>query len=201
MMCVMPLWISHATVMLNAAQVLIVLMLTSGKSHSYSEMWCVKQTLLNLCFCSHTSGGRCVPLPTAVSIELGSLEMVCSLYSKSQRPSEALGERSALEPFLTVFVRMCLNVSLEICIESVEWKASGSWANRSAVNGQPSEVYVKHATRDFKLVMKQSQFNTEASVWPTSANTTISNTIGCFCTVMIVTVKGAVWIICELYEL
>lgn len=32
------------------------------------------------------------------------------------------------------------------------------------MNGQPSEVYVKHATRDFKLVMKQSQFNTEASV-------------------------------------
>ena len=39
-----------ATVMLNAAQVLIVLMLTSGKSHSHSEMCCVKQTVLNLCF-------------------------------------------------------------------------------------------------------------------------------------------------------
>ena len=152
---------------------------------------------------SNTSGGRCVPLPTVVSIELGSLEMVCSLYSKSQRPSEALGERSALEPFLIVFVRMCLNVSLEICTESVEWKTSGcrKWANGSAVNGQPSEVYVKHATRDFELVMKQSQFNTDASVWPTSANATISKTTGCFCTVMIVTVKGAVWIICELYEL
>ena len=32
------------------------------------------------------------------------------------------------------------------------------------MNGQPSEAYVKRATRDVKLVMKQSQFNTVASV-------------------------------------
>lgn len=82
------------------------------RTHIYSSKI---ETLLHYCY-SYTSGS--LHLSTVVSIELGSLEMVCSIYLKSQRPSEALN-RVSPSSFFSSNVHVCINVSLNVRCRSV----------------------------------------------------------------------------------
>lgn len=111
-----PLTTCHATVNLNLrAKCSTSTGCVSGNfnhtyTNSYSEISSWIDTLMY---------HRCSVLPTVVSIELGSLEMVCSLYLKSHWPREALCESFNLKLSPIMFVQMCLCVKVLVRLAGV----------------------------------------------------------------------------------